>query len=359
MVIYIVLLFLVYIFGVVFLQIIHNRKYFLFFSFASMATVLGLRSSSVGEDTQHFLKIFDISKSISWGTIFSGVTETTWSIQWGIDQKIENGYMTLNKVLHIFTDKGQWLLIVMAILTCWLVARFIYKNIPEHVFLATQIFLCESLYMNSFNLMRQILAISIGINAYSCIKDKKYIRALFIFLSAFMFHKSSLVLLIMIPLCLVKNNQKMIKYALISGFSISILMPKIASVISMLIPRYSSYFNVNYWQANINGTIILWVIEIGICLFMYIKKVKNKDTFMGVTCTILYLTFEIIGFNLSIFSRIALYFRVFLMILFSSFVNYISPKKRILYYILILLLITVAYMSYASSDARVYTFFWQ
>lgn len=331
----------------------------MFFSFASMAAVLGLRSSSVGEDTQHFLNIFDISKSISWSTIFCGVTETTWSTQWGLEQKIENGYMILNKVLHIFTDNGQWLLIVMAILTCWLVARFIWCNIPEHVFLATQIFLCESLYMNSFNLMRQMLAMSIGINAYSYIKEKKYIKALFIFLISFMFHKSSLVLLIMIPLCLVKNNQKIIKYALIGGISISIFMSKISVLISILIPRYESYFKVNYWEANLNGTILLWVIEIGICLFMYINKVKNKDTFMGIAFTILYLTFEIIGFNISIFSRIALYFRVFVMILFSSFVNYISPQKRVWYYTIILLLITIAYMSYACTDARVYAFFWK
>ncbi|MGG7147403.1 EpsG family protein [Clostridium butyricum] len=359
MLIHIALLFLIYFFGILFLQTIHNRKYFLFFSFASMATVLGLRSSSVGEDTQHFLNIFDISKSISWSTIFSGITETTWDIQWGVEQKIENGYMILNKVLHIFTDDGQWLLIVMAILTCWLVARFIWYNIPEHVFLATQIFLCESLYMNSFNLMRQMLAIAIGINAYSCIKEKKYIKALFIFLIAFMFHKSSLVLCILTPLCLVKNNQKIIKYALIGGVSISILMPKISLFISMLIPRYESYFKVNYWESNLNGTILLWLIEIGICLFMYIKKVKDKDTFMGIACTILYLTFEIIGFNISIFSRIALYFRVFLMILFTSFVNYISPKKRIWYYVMILLLLTAAYVSYARIDTRAYTFFWR
>lgn len=49
-------------------------------------------------------------------------------------------------------------------------AKFVYENAHEHIFMGTYIYLCESLYMNSFNAMRQVLALAIAVQAYTVLK---------------------------------------------------------------------------------------------------------------------------------------------------------------------------------------------
>ena len=359
--IYIIELIFIYIFGYLFLVKFNNKKYFLHSSFILMAIILGLRGTSVGEDTQHFIHIFNLSKNISWLTILSSGTETTYEKIWGVNQNVENGYMILNKMVGSFTSEGQWIVFIVAILTCFLFYRFIYKIIPQHVFIATQVFMCESLYMNTFNLMRQMLAIGIALNAYEYIKDKKYKKALLIFLIAFFFHKSSLVLLILIPLCAVKNNKNTIKYIFIIAILLNMFIPIIEIIISKLVPRYSSYFMTNYWRVNIKGTMVMWVLELIICFIFYKKNnlIKDKDVFIAVSCTIIYLAFDILGLRLSAFSRIALYYRSFLMLLFPLFGCKIQKEYRALYYFGLLSILAVEFISYANIDSRHYLFFWQ
>lgn len=359
MTIYIIALVLIYVYGVFFLHLYKNRKYFLTCSFITLSLFLGLRAPSVGEDTLHFVNIFNLSKTFSWGEILSGITETVYATQWGVDRKIENGYMLLNKVVSVFTTNEQWMIFIVAALTCGLFGRFIYKN-TKHVFFATQIFICESLYMNSFNLMRQMLALAIALTSYELLKEEKYKKSLAIFVIAFLFHKSAIVLLVLIPLFWIKKEQRALKYVAIGGVIINTFIPVISQVVSSMIPRYSAYFNINYWKVTINGTLILWIIEVVICLYIYRKGIKGKEVFVPVACTILYLSLEIIGLEISSFTRVALCFRSFLILLFPCVIDYL-PRKRIIrqcYVAGVISLLTVAFFSYASSDARIYQFFW-
>lgn len=360
MIIYLVILVLIYIWGVIFLNKYKNRKYFLTLSFSTMALVLGLRASTVGEDTLHYINIFKISKSLSYSKIVKGVTETVYATQWGVDRKIENGYILLNKLISILTDNEQWIIFIVAGLTCCLFARFIYRN-TKHVFFATQVFLCESLYMNSFNLMRQMLAMSIALNAYELLKEKKYKKAIIVFVIAFLFHKSSIVLLVLLPLCAINDYQRTIKYVAFGAIMVNILVPIISKVVSKLIPRYSEYFYVNYWTVDVNGTMILWGIEIALCILIYFKGINDKDTFVAVACTMLYLSLDILGLKISSFSRVALYFRSFLILLFPLFIPYIQKrsKNRLWYQLIIIIILTGAYLSYARTDVRAYQFFWK
>ena len=63
--IYIAEIVIIYILGILFLYILKNKKLFILFSFGLMSFILGARASSVGEDTQHFIDIFHISKNFS------------------------------------------------------------------------------------------------------------------------------------------------------------------------------------------------------------------------------------------------------------------------------------------------------
>lgn len=335
-----------------------NKRTFIICSFFIMAIILGLRGNSVGEDTKHFLSVFRYAQNISWKTALTSGTDVIYNTVYNVDLSIEVGYLVLNKIIASFTDNGQWLLILCAIATCSLVGKFIYDN-TENVFMATYIFMCESLYMNSFNLMRQLLAMSIGIQAYTYLKRNNYKKAIMCIFLAFLFHKSSIVLLILIPLFWVKNNNKAIKYIVIIGISINFMIPLLYQMLSIFLPRYSNYLKVNHWGVSVNGKLLLWLIEIAICIFIWSRKIKDKETFVIISCTIIYLALEFMGLNISMFQRIALFFSVFLMFLFPKFSRYFSRNSKVLYKLALLFILTISFISYAGSTTRIYSFFWQ
>ena len=341
-----------------------SRQLFLVTTFSLLALILGLRGINVGEDTAHYIDVFEKCQNISWQTIFTSGTDVVYETVWEVDRSMEVGYIALNKLIRIFTSNAQWLIFIISGSTCLLMAKFIYEN-SSAVFFSTYIYICESLYMNSFNLMRQMFALAIGLQAYTALKNhnnrRGCIMAIIYIIIAFLFHKSIIVMLLLIPLWKIKRVHKTLKYVIIGSvlfpFSISIL----SKIVSIIIPRYSLYFTTNYWESNIGGIVILWIIEIFICLFIYFRKSsrKNKETFIIVSCTAIYLALEIVGLQITAFTRISLYFRSFLILLFPSFTKCLNSKSKNIYKVGIMLLMTLLFISYASTPARIYHFFWQ
>lgn len=339
-----------------------SSKTFLILSFFLMALVLGLRGENVGEDTAHYISVFEKVNEISWRTIFTSGIDVVYETVWDIDRSMEIGYIILNKIIQIFTSNAQWLLVIIACTTCYLIGKFIYDNCSR-VFMPTYIFLCESLYMQSFNLMRQMLAVAIGLQAYTVLRKgnkKSYINAAIIIFVAFLFHKSAIVLLILIPLWMCKNNRKVMKYTLLGSILTPFAISAISELVIRIIPRYAGYFENNYWESNIGGVIVLWILEIAIVIYVFFKY-KNEDgkeVFIAVTCIALYVAFEVIGLRLTAFTRVALYFRSFLLLLFPYFARYLKPKSRFLYKTTLLILLSIFFILYASAPARNYDFFW-
>lgn len=334
-----------------------DKKCFLIISFFIMTLVLSLRGNSVGEDTNHFLEVFYKAQDIPWKNVFSGF-DTVYDVVYGVSLSIESGYVALNKLIGLFTTDGQWLLAVIAFMTCGLVGKFISDNFDD-VFFPTYIFLCESLYMNAFNLMRQILALAIGLQAYTLIKKKKYKLALFVIFLAFLFHKSILLLVVLFPLSWIKKKQKAVKYVAFAMVAFNLLLPVAALVITAWVPRYASYFTTNYWSSSLGGIVILWLVEAVLCFLFYRRGIKDNEIFVSVSMTILYIGFEIIGLRLTMFSRIALAFRSFLIFLFPFGARLFAKNSRAIYYGVVMTLMAILFFQYAGSDARAYTFFWQ
>lgn len=364
MIIYILEMFFVLFVGILLYSKKISKKTFLSLSFFSMALILGIRGENVGEDTAHYIDIFERVNQISWKTLFTSGTDIVYEKIWNIDRSMEVGYLLLNKFVRIFTADAQWILIIVAFATCYLMAKFVYDNCQK-VFLPTYIILCESWYMQSFNLARQTLAIAIGMQAYTQLKENNkhsIIKAIITIFIAFLFHKSAIVLILLIPLWLIKDNRRGMKYIIIGTIFAPLFVTSILSkLILIIIPRYSGYFENNYWDANIGGIIILWIIELFMIIYIF-RKYKNndgKEIFIATACTALYISFELIALKFTIFTRISLYFRVFLIFLFPYFAKYLRPKSRLVYRLVLIGLLSILFLRYASTPARLYYFFWQ
>lgn len=128
----------------------------------------------------------------------TGVDSSMYRISYGnIDsvsrwQNFEKGYVWLVKLLNGLGLPYQMLFFVMEFLTILFFLLFLNnekKNVDIKI--AMFVFMCD-LYMSSFNIMRQALAITIVLYAFSEFMNDKYAKSIVVILFACLFHGTAL-----------------------------------------------------------------------------------------------------------------------------------------------------------------------
>lgn len=336
-----------------------NKQIMLIVSFTAMTIVLGLRGQNVGEDTRHYLHIFEQSKSVTWNDMLhsTGMRTAYFTDQYGYTDTIENGFLILCKIVHWFTDIGQVFLFVVAALTCFFFAKFIFDNC-EKVFFSTYIFLCESMFMFAFNGIRQLLAGAIAIQAYTLLKKRKIKSAVIVILLGALIHNVALICFALFPIMLTKpqKESKRFKYMIIATVVAPFVIMVASSVIIAVFPRYTAYFTVNYWTNSLGGIAILWFIEFLLIIHVYCKKFIVKGSYNLSSLVLLYLACELMGLQITMFSRVGLFFRPALMLFYPNVENYFSKKKRFFIRAVIMILLALLFLSYARTPFREYSF---
>lgn len=366
MLIYIVVFFLIVIYSLYPYQK-HNsqksKKIFLILSFMTMALVLGLRGRNVGEDTGHYLDVFKYSANVKWIDMLhsKGMRTGYFTDEFGYTDTIENGFLALAKIVHIFTDNGQVFIFLVSAVTCALFAKFIYDNCKKDVVFPTFIFLCESMFMLAFNGARQVLATAIAIQAYKLLNDKKWKKAIATIIIAALIHNVALVCFALFPITLIKPKKEFrtFKYAIIAAIASPFIIILGQTVVIKIFPRYAAYFSTNFWANSVGGTAILWIIEFGLILVNYWKKFKNKDLFQTSCLILIYLACELMGLRITMFSRVGWFFRAYLILFFPICRLHFNRRTWKVIKTIIFILLLLLYFSYASSSARKYLFFWQ
>lgn len=158
-------------------------KIFAFVSFVPLMIIMAFRKN-VGTDFQSYVNIFQNANLQSYVNIFQNANN------------MEIGYAFLNKILHSITDNPQIIFIVSAIIICGCFFFMIYKESINPVYSILLFVLCRD-YFIAMNCMRQYIATAIVILAIPFVKKEKWVKAAFVFLVAFLFHRSVVVFLLM------------------------------------------------------------------------------------------------------------------------------------------------------------------
>ena len=138
--------------------------------------------------------------------------------------------------------------------------------------------------------------------------------------------------------------------------ALPVLITVAIKVVCIFSSKYACYLSVSFWGAQLRGTLLLWII-IAIVLFIMIRanQSDNIDWWLIYMATI-YIGVELVGMQLTVISRVAMYFRIFLVLLFPIAQKYFTKKSGQFYKIGVVMLMTVSFFSYASSPARLCTF---
>lgn len=232
----------------------------------------------------------------------------------GTISPIENGFYLLTSLIYKIGFSHVGYFFILGFITNYFIIKVFYRfKYPVISFL---LYLTSNYFYQEFNLVRQMLAVSIILYSISFIENKQWKHYVFYLTIAFLIHQSAVLAIIFLPFCFIDNLGRVwnqIKWVLIPLYFISFLVAlKIVnpdfSVLVMGLDFYEGYIT-NEDGAGIDKVNVNWIYNFLIVLcFLSYKGEQNKYV---------YTLFFIIGciiLNISVaahnFGRIALFFGI-------------------------------------------------
>ena len=324
-----------------------ERDIFLIPTFFALFVVMGFRDVSVGVDTYNYSMIYrDISSKPFWFLLTDYYYES-----------IEIGFVMLAKLSSFILDDYYFFQIVVSFAICFFMYKFIRQNTRDFV-TTSIIFMSIGIYLISFNISRQMLAVSIAVNAWNYLKNNDYKRA-FIYTSiSLLFHISSIVFFLIYIIYYFKYNKKVMASVPLFFILFVFFFQRLMTVISVYIIKYANYYGNNREIQEANMVKILWTVEFLLSLYIfYQKRFNSQEKVISVLCMVYVLT-NIIALSFNYFERIGLFFSPFLLLLFGIYGN--SIKNVILrkgYYVVINICFLLFFLRAISTPQYIYSFF--
>ena len=266
--------------------------------FVAFTVVQALRSYTVGTDTPMYIKFYN---------------------NIALNSRFEPGFMLLCKILNYFKLDSRWL----SIITNFGYMYFIYKN-TDKLTESALIYIFMNFYFDSFNLMRQSIAVSILLIAMTAFLNKKYIRFFILWLVACQFHNTCYVYILVLIYIYINSFMKTWKsktaFFLACMCILYFITPLILSTLFSVSDISSNYYyytsgrGLEYIERNVFGSVLLVLLNSMLLLYACLRKktilsnireAEFQFYFSNMCCAILC---YVAAIQIEIFSRFGHYF---------------------------------------------------
>ena len=333
-----------------------ERRIFCITCFIVLFLFLALRSEFVGNnDTNNYCDVYEYATKIT-------------SLKQFLDEKksMESGFLIYVFVLSRFLRFRQALIISSSFIFAGSASLFIYKN-SKNVSLSFLIYITLGLMIFEATAMRQGIAISICMLAFSFSKKRKFILFVLSVLLAFTFHKTAIVFLIVYPLGFLKKNWLITAAFVLVGVSCLFFGNTIMSYAN-------DYFGKEYVNKVESGGYVMVLTYVALVFLAIIypeigpyklfKKINNNAFNNG---RILYLSIITLFCYLLRYyggqaaERLCYYFVFLELIVFPNAIERIKDKNSSLFAQFIFSVFIIALFCYRlyGSDLVPYYFFWR
>lgn len=342
-----------------------NRNTFIVLSFVAIIFLLGMRDLSVGADTKSYFNMFDKVAL----TPFSEIIKHYYY------SYMEVGYIVLMKVVSFL---GNYLLfqIIISIITNILFFRFIKENF-ENYFLGVILFLSLDIFLLLFNLSRQMLAVALIVNCWSCLNHKKRVMAWLLFICAGLIHTTAWLFIGFFVVYFMKNCKFFIKLIPVVGIVVLFSYQEIINIASFILPHYANYYGNHKTIMEAGFVKIVWCIISAISLIIIIKKNKmintrgdvktslddqhslnwHIETYLYASFSLFYVATNVIGLSFNYFERIGCYFVPFVTVIFERFGMQIkNPVVRRIYFSGVVICFSIYFILRTKTDQYIYNF---
>lgn len=324
---------------------INRRRLYAFALLLPMACLVAFRSVETGTDTNNYESSYEFIESLKSYKMFL--------MYMG---RMETGYTHLT---YFFSHHGYSFFqfqIVVSFFIYYSFWRFIVKYSPM-ISVSCFVISTGTLYA-SMNVMRMELAIAILLFAIPYIQNKQWVRFLIVVFIAFLFHKSSMIFLIMYPLSVLKYNRKITTVIILSSVAIAFMGVTFFHFLTSELEVYESYTEGKYFSED-RSLVAVSIIFLETLLMLLMFKwtgyydkgqyitinddKKNKVSFAYISRMAYWIVFafSIIGFSNNMMNRISGYFAIMTMIMIPYAILCLKSKdtQRLLYLLIVTIFI--------------------
>lgn len=333
-----------------------NKDVFLIISMVIAFLVFALRGISVGVDTRGYHRFFNIIDILSWKDALKSVfVREAYST--------EIGYTIWQKIVGIFFDNSQWIIVMNGIVYIYCMYFFIKKTCEDKI-MAIFVFLCTGTYLLSFNMMRQAMGVGICCVAWVMLQENKKHIAILLMILACSIHMSSIVMFIMFFIKKLPSNKRMFKIFMLGAGMFILFGNKLIDFVLNFFPVYQARYGKGRWDVGeLNGILILWFIIAMLMVLIYFTtnwKVEKKHyDFEVIVYSLLFLMANIVGQGYDGFGRVSMFFQPFLIILFDIAKRRINRKTQYVYVTGVVLSCSLLFLRMASTAQYQYVFFFE
>lgn len=251
-----------------------KRIIYLTISTIVLATLCGLRATSVGFDTENYAITF-IRTSDSINFIFDN------------EQHVETGFAALCTLVKLAGGDFNVLLLICSFFTMGAANVFIYRHSPN-VLLSTFILICFPFYYSSFDIIRHFISAAFFLLGYKYILEKKPIKYAAFILMGTCFHTSSLIYLLFYPLFHLTWGKRNVILIAFSGLIIMLF----ANYFAIYIVESTGRFEIiaNEWVGLYSGGLLTAVMYITIFVIAR-KAAKYQEIEFNLKSRCLYIVF--------------------------------------------------------------------
>ena len=233
----------------------------------------------------------------------------------------EKGYLCFTHIISLISQTDIFFSFVMALVMSILPMVSI-KRYSKPVWLGVFLFFALGIYTDSFNILRQTIAMYICWLSIPFIVKRSFAKFLLINLLAFSFHKTTLVFIPVYFLFNIKFTNKFYAVAFITvGILYLLLLPLMTTLTALLSLN-------DYTEADVSGGYV-FLLFMAFCFIFcaYVFK-KNTDSYVHIFMHMLFFAFllQILATQFNILTRIIGFFKISLIVLLPATVY--SPMFR-------------------------------
>ena len=330
----------------------HNNKKLQFFFklvlITSLALFSGLRSNTVGTDTNGYLNSF-INYNNGSLLDFSNYESNT-----------EIGFKVLETLIRSFSSDPKLYLFLVSLFILFFQLRIIYK-ISVIPYVSVIILITWGIYLFSFNGLRQAIAASIFLMAIPSLMQGKFKKYCLIVLFGFLFHKTIIITLPLYFLFRMKYSYKFFALLLLSSFVIFYYSKFITFSGELISDKYSIYSKINATGGY--QLTILYILLTGFFIFcrrlILLKFLKVYDIFlkMFIIGTIVFTLVTLTSSYVEI-TRIAFYFTCSILFIWPILIKSVNVKLKPMFSILFVFINLVYFITFINKIGNLlpYTF---
>lgn len=282
------------------------KKISVLFLVSIISLAAGMRGVSVGKDTAAYYRIIELT-----------------SIDFTSYNYLEIGFRILINSLSYIAREPKYVILIISFITNALIISTLWKFRAKVSFTISVFCYITMFYFETFNILRQWLAIALIFFAFRYLFKSQYLIYVFFVIVAYLIHVSAIIGLVFIPIVMLVSKKISFKNKIFTVVSLFILL--------ILINYFMSFNNVfekyqdNYLQHSLNVNLGLYFyVRLFIILFTIYTIIKKDYSDIELSfnkqiliISIFGLLMSTLGYMYMFVGRISTYATSFDIILFS------------------------------------------